>query len=81
MTKPHTKPAALLRLMAGRKGDKITSRDVAALHLAAAMLDEQAQQLAKHFAAYGDALSELIDARTRADAMQAGIRGLLETHT
>lgn len=77
---PHKKPAALLRLMAGRQGQRITARDVAALQLAARTLEEQAEQSAKHFSAYVDALSELVTHKARAEAMQDGMRALLEIH-
>lgn len=77
---PHTKPATLLRLMTERQGQRITARDVAALQLAAATLDEQAAQLDKHFSAYGDVLREVVINKARAEALQEGIRALLEVH-
>jgi hypothetical protein len=75
------KPVALLRLMAERQGQRITARDVASLQLAAATLEAQAAEINRHFRAYGDALSELIDHKSRADALQHGLRALLEIHT
>lgn len=81
MTSPHIKPAALLRLMAERHGERITQRDCAALHLAAATLDEQGAQLDQLFGGYRDQLHGLVTHKARADALMAGLRALLETHT
>lgn len=76
----HHKPAALLRLMAERQGQRITARDVAALHLAVRTMEEQAAQLDKHFSVYGATLHDLVRSNARADALQDGMRALLEVH-
>lgn len=77
----HTKPAALLRQMAQRQGQKITARDVAALQLAAATLEALAGLLDQHMRAYGDTLRDLVTHKARADALQDSMRALLEIHS
>ncbi len=72
------KPAALLRLMAERQGQRITARDAVALRLAASTLDELQQAEGKHFAAYRDALHELVSVKTAHDALRQSITAALE---
>jgi hypothetical protein len=74
----QTKPAALLRLMAERKGEQITARDVVALHLAARTLEAQAEQMARHFGVYRETLAELVTHQARAEAMTDSLRAVLE---
>jgi hypothetical protein len=76
----HQKPAALLRLMAERQGQRITTRDVAALQLAVRTMEEQATRLDRELIAYRDTLHELVIHKVRADALQDGVRALLEIH-
>lgn len=73
--------SALLRLMAGRRGDRITARDVATLQLAANLVAEQDAKLGKAFEAWRTEAHEAITARTRHAAMVDGLRALLELHT
>lgn len=80
MSESIRKPCALLRLMAERRGQKITARDVAAVQLAVRTMESQAAQLAKHFQVYGDVLHKLVAAEAKAGAMQDGLRALLEVH-
>lgn len=77
----HRKPVALLRLMSERQGQRITARDVAALQLAAATLESQADQLSRQMRGLGDTLGHLVSAEARANALMDGLRALLETHT
>lgn len=77
----HRKPVELLRGMAARHGERITQRDASTLLLAAEMLETQAAELEKHFKVYATVLSDLITHQTRADAMTASLRALLETHS
>lgn len=74
------KPCALLRLMAERQGQKITARDVAALLLAVHTMEALQALADKGMAAYGDALHELVTYKARAEALQDGMRALLEVH-
>jgi len=73
-----TKGAALLRLIAARRGERITARDVAALHLAARTLEAQAEQMARHFEVYRETLTELVTHKARAEAMTDSLRAVLE---
>lgn len=77
---PHRKPAELLRQMAARHGERITQRDTAALLLAATTLENQADQLQRQSLAMRDTMFEAIGHGARADALQEGLRALLETH-
>ena len=72
------KPLALLRLMAERQGQKITARDVAALLLAVHTMDALQELADKSMAGYRDALHELVTHKARAEALQDGMRALLE---
>lgn len=74
------KTCALLRLMAGRQGQRITSRDVATLQMAAALVAEQDDKLAKSFRAWREQAEEAINARAHHSAMVDGLRALLELH-
>lgn len=74
------KPCALLRLMAERQGQKITARDVAALLLAVHTLEALREMADKGMAAYGDVLRELVTHKARAEALQDGMRALLEVN-
>lgn len=74
------KPCALLRLMAERQGQKITARDVAALLLAVRTMEALQELSDKGMAAYRDTLHELVTHKARAEAMQDGMRALLEVH-
>lgn len=74
------KPCALLRLMAERKGQKLTARDVAALLLAVHTLQELQALADKAMAGYRDALHELVAHKAHAEALQEGMRALLEVH-
>lgn len=73
--------SALLRLMAGRQGERITSRDVATLQLAANLVTEQDAKLGQSFQAWRQQADESITAKTRHGAMVDGLRALLELHT
>lgn len=75
-----SKPVALLRLMAERQGQRITARDVAALHLAARSLEATREMSDKAMHAYRDTLHELVTHKARAEALQDGMRALLEVH-
>lgn len=75
------RPCALLRLMAGRQGQKITALDVAALHLAVRTMEAQDDKLMQSFQAWGTEASEAIRARACAAALQDGMRALLEAHS
>lgn len=77
----HTKPVTLLRLMAERKGQRITQRDLAVLELAAATLESQAEVIGKQMRGIGNTLSDLVTAEARAKALTEGMRALLEIHT
>lgn len=81
MTAAASKPAALLRLMAERRGQRINARDVAALLLAARTLEVQAQEIDKSFLAYGTTLRDLVTHKADAEAMRDHLRAILEIHT
>ena len=63
--------------MAGRQGQRITSRDVATLQMAAALVAEQDAKLAQSFRAWRE---QAINARAHHSAMVDGLRALLELH-
>jgi hypothetical protein len=75
------KPCTLLQDMAARRGQKITARDVAALQLAVSTLVELDAQLTKYVRLSGNDLHDIVNAKVRADALQAGMRALLEVHS
>lgn len=77
---PHQKPAALLSLMAERHGQRITARDVAALQLAVRTLDAQADLLQRQFEVYSETLHDLVKHKARAEALQDGLRAMLEVN-
>ena len=78
---PTQKPIALLRLMIGREGVRITARDVAALRLAIATMEAQEKQQENHMRIYRETLYDLVEHESRAAALLDGMRALLEVHT
>ena len=75
------KPCELLRLMSERRGERITSRDVAALQLAIHTMQALQELADKHMHAYRGALHDLVTHKARAEALQDGMRALLEIHS
>lgn len=78
---PIHKPCALLRLMAERRGQKITGRDVAALQLAVHTMEALGAEITKHIDVYRELLSQVVTAEAKASALQDGMRALLEVHS